>query len=71
MSEQCELRNVAGTSGIACEREDCVFWHVTDHVGVPKMTEGCAIQYLELLDQGPEMVEWLLSVKQRVDEQLQ
>lgn len=70
MFEQCELRHASGASGVSCQKDDCAFWRVAGHLGISETTDGCAIQYFELLDEGPEMVAWLLSVKQRVDERL-
>ena len=69
MSERCELQHAAGVSGVVCEKNDCTFWRLAGHLGISETADGCAIQYFELLDRGPEMVSWLLSVKQRADRQ--
>ena len=70
MDDQCELLNASGAPGLGCEQQACVFWRLVGHLGISETGDGCAIQYFELLDEGPEMVSWLLSVKQRVGEQL-
>ena len=68
MLEKCELSDAAGAPGMTCEKDECAFWRVAGHLGISETADGCAIQYFELLDEGPEMVAWLLSVKQRIDD---
>ena len=70
MADECKLRRANGTPEVDCDQEECIYWRVAGHLGLAESPGGCAIQYFELLDEGPEMVAWLLSVKQRVDERL-
>ena len=49
-----------------CDEGECVFWRALDHLGFDETNEGCAIQHFELLG-NDALVEWLLSVKERVD----
>jgi len=51
-----------------CDEAKCVFWRALDHLGYEDDGEGCAIQHFELLGNEP-LVAWLLSVKERVDDQ--
>jgi hypothetical protein len=66
----CELRRANGMPGIDCDEGACVYWRIAGHVGVAEYAEGCAVQYFELSDESPEIAEWLLSVKERVETQL-
>jgi hypothetical protein len=50
-----------------CEGPDCVFWRVIDHVGHSEPAEGCAIEHFELLGD-VALVDWLVSVKDRVEQ---
>lgn len=66
MSENCELKAAHGAYGEPCAGATCVFWRVAGHLGT-EAGEGCAIQHFELLgDTG--VAAWLLSVKQRVEQ---
>ncbi len=68
MSE-CKLRRANGISGVACDREECVYWRVVEHLDLEVPSEhGCAIQYFELLEgANGDLVTWLLSVKERME----
>jgi hypothetical protein len=71
MGEQCELRDVHGMEE-DCDRQDCVFWRVAGHLDLVETPDGCAIQYFELLgDGGGEIATWLLTVKHRIEAELQ
>ncbi len=66
MSEECELRKANGLPTQLCERGECIFWRVAEHVVGDQSVHGCAIQHYQLL--GDESVaRWLLSVKQRLE----
>jgi len=66
---ECKLRSANGISGVACDREACVYWRVLEHLDLETPSEhGCAIQYFELLEGADgDLVAWLLSVKDRVE----
>ncbi len=65
----CELKAANGTSGVACDEHECVYWRVVEQLGVPAaLVPGeCAVQHFSLLDGGSEIAAWLLSVKERVE----
>lgn len=72
--DECELRRANDVVAVHCDREECLYWRVLEHVDEhvdehdgPR--EGCAIQHFSLLDDGHEMTAWLLSVKLRVESQ--
>ncbi len=71
MAEDCELRRANGDPGVDCNEEECIFWRVADHLGLPEYEGGCAIQHFKLLEGGSEIVEWLLTVKDRLNDQRQ
>ena len=64
MSE-CKLRAANYQGLVRCDEEKCVFWRALEHLGTPE-GEGCAIEYFELLA-NDGVAEWLLSVKERVE----
>ncbi len=66
---ECKLRAANGATGIPCDREKCAFWRVVEHLGVEARSDGCAIQYFQLLDGGEDIATWLLSVKERLESQ--
>jgi len=71
MTDQCDLRAATGQEGQACDGEACIFWRIAGHLDLVEGTEGCAVQYFELLgEEGSEVAAWLLSVKQRVEAEL-
>ena len=68
-TDRCGLRWAANGESVPCDGETCMYWRVLDHVGVemPDQT-GCAVRYFGVLRDGrPEVAEWLLSVKRRVE----
>jgi len=67
MVDKCSLREANGLPAGACDKEECVFWRAIDHIG-QEAGEGCAIQHFELLGQDG-IAEWLLSVKDRIEQQ--
>ena len=71
MTDKCELKMTHGIEAL-CDEGDCVFWRVAGHLDLVENAEGCAIQYFELLGQdGLEIAAWLLSVKNRLEVQLE
>lgn len=67
MGDTCELHRATGSPERRCDQDDCVFWRVNDHLGLIESPVGCAIQYYELLDQRPDIANWLLTVKHRTE----
>lgn len=65
--KNCELRRVNGMPDVDCDEGDCIYWRVVAHLGVAEYPQGCAVQYFELSNESPEIAEWLLSVKERVE----
>jgi hypothetical protein len=66
LSDICKLRAANGIADKHCDGVPCVFWRAVEQLGQPTGA-GCAVQHFELLgDEG--MAEWLLSVKQRVEQ---
>ncbi|MHB1341403.1 MAG: hypothetical protein ACYC77_07395 [Coriobacteriia bacterium] len=68
MSE-CKLRAASGQPDVPCDGESCTYWRIVDHLDLGvQPAEGCAIQFFDLLEGGDSAkIEWLLSVKERVD----
>jgi len=66
---KCELRSDSDRPGFGCEGEACLYWRVVDEIGVADRLDrtGCAVQGLRLLEGGTGAVEWLLSVKRRME----
>jgi hypothetical protein len=70
--DECKLKAANGMPGVPCDEEACIYWRVVDDLdlidGLPE--NGCAIQEFSLLGvRGHEIAEWLLSVKERVEEE--
>jgi hypothetical protein len=60
--DECALRKRVQDLNVACDHEECVFFA---HFGPDGAPMQCAIQYFKLLDeQGDELAEWLLSLKE-------
>lgn len=70
MTDICKLYEQHGEHGRACDKDTCIFWRAVGHLGIGEAESGCAIQHFEMLGGDSKVLEWLLSVKQRVDEQL-
>ena len=68
-TDRCGLRWAADGESVPCDGESCMYWRVLDAVGVEKPDEvGCAVRYFGVLRDGrPEVADWLLSVKKRVE----
>jgi hypothetical protein len=67
---RCELKAANGIHA-ACDEEECVYWRVAGHLDLVQTGTGCAIQYFELLgDEGGEIAAWLLSVRDRLEDEL-
>ena len=69
MSDRCELK---GTVGIvaSCDAAVCPYWRALGHLGITEQEAGCAIAHFSMLDGADdELVEWLLSVKARLEAQ--
>lgn len=68
MSE-CKLRAANGQPGVPCDEERCTYWRVVDHLDLGvRPSDGCAIQFFDLLEGGDSAkTAWLLSVKERVE----
>jgi hypothetical protein len=66
-TKTCELRSANGMPGVDCDEGACIYWRVVGHVGVAEYAEGCAVQYFEPSNQSPEIAEWLMGVKERVE----
>ena len=64
---ECKLRAANRTPGVPCDEAECMFWRVVEHLGVEARSDGCAIQYFQLLDGGEDVAAWLLSVKERLE----
>jgi hypothetical protein len=67
--DRCGLLWAASGESEPCRGEACMYWRVLEAVGVEKPDEtGCAVRYFALLRDGrPEVADWLLSVKRRVE----
>lgn len=67
---KCELRRSIGMEGVPCDRRECTYWRIVEHIDTGELpTEGCAIQHFELLgDKGADVAAWLWSVKRRIEE---
>lgn len=58
----CELRKRVRDLNIPCDEDECIFFA---HFGPDGAPMQCAVQYFKLLDQqGEELAEWLLSLKE-------
>ena len=68
---ECKLRCANGIDGAACDTGMCTYWRVLEHLDLDvSAAEGCAIQYFGLLEGGDSaLAAWLLSVKERVEQQ--
>jgi len=66
---ECELRKANHDDGQPCEGDLCTYWRVVEYLDLAEAPfEGCAVQHFGLLAGGnPELAEWLLSVKERVE----
>ena len=69
MTKRCELRAVNGLPDVDCDRDECIYWRVAGHLGLAESEAGCAIQHFELLDGGEDVAAWLLTVKERLEQQ--
>ena len=68
LDRRCELRASQGID-VPCEKENCIFWRVTNHLDLGAPEPDCAVEHFGLLDgKDPELFEWLLSVKDRLAE---
>ena len=67
MDDNCELKIANGIHGEPCDREDCIYWRIVEHLGEERGA-GCAIQHFEMLGDS-EKAAWLLSVKERLESQ--
>lgn len=68
MSKHCRLREHNGVAGYPCDGDRCVYWRLVGHLGIVEGEAGCAVQYFEMLDGSTEIAEWLLSVKDRIED---
>lgn len=68
---RCELKAANGLGDVPCDEWRCTYWRLVDHLGVElDDRQGCAIQYFRLLEgEDSAVAAWLLSVKERVEEQ--
>ncbi len=69
MAKKCELRRANDLGDAACAEEECIYWRVAGHLGLAETEAGCAIQHFQLLEGREELAEWLLSVKQRLEQE--
>ncbi|MDP2232929.1 MAG: hypothetical protein Q8K89_04780 [Actinomycetota bacterium] len=69
MSDRCELKESAGIVA-SCDTGECPYWRALGHLGITEQEAGCAIAHFGMLDGADdEIVEWLLSVKSRLEAQ--
>lgn len=68
VSEKCELKAEHGIDAL-CDGDVCLYWRAVEHLGGDLASTGCAVQALALLEKDPEVAEWLLTVKKRVEAQ--
>ena len=68
MTDRCELKHSLGED-VPCDQAECTYWRLVGHLGVAERDSGCAIQHFQLLDGGRPIAEWLLSVKERVEQE--
>ena len=61
MTQQCTL-SVAAEQPVPCPERECVFWQT----GGDDLESGCAIERLQLHQHGPDVAEFLLSLRQRL-----
>ena len=60
--DECALRKRVRGLNVSCDEAECIFFA---HFGPDGAPMQCAIQYFKLLDeQGDELAEWLLSLKE-------
>ncbi|MHB8792331.1 MAG: hypothetical protein ACYC6O_03195 [Thermoleophilia bacterium] len=66
--EPCRLHKAQGLEAW-CSRDNCIFWRLIEVQDLDMSNElGCGLQFYELLDSlTPEMAEWLLKMKQRLE----
>lgn len=66
--EQCHLYQVRGIEAW-CTRDKCIYWRLLEaqDAHAPN-NRGCGLQHYGLIDEiTPEMTEWLLSMKKRLE----
>ncbi|MDO8987874.1 MAG: hypothetical protein Q7V14_06595 [Coriobacteriia bacterium] len=69
MSDRCMLKESTGIVA-SCDAGQCPYWRALGHLGITEQEAGCAIARFGLLDgAGDEVVEWLFSVKSRLEAQ--
>lgn len=69
MSDCCRLKGAVGVVA-SCDAGECPYWRALGHLGITEEEAGCAIAHFSMLDGADdEIVEWLLSVKTRLEAQ--
>jgi len=66
--EPCHLQAALGIDAW-CTRERCIYWRLLEAQDVEISSNvGCGIQHHQLVERlTPEMAEWLLSMKKRLE----
>lgn len=67
-NEPCRLHEAQGLEAW-CSRDKCIYWRLIDSQDLEISNEkGCGLQFYEMLDTlSPEMAEWLLKMKKRLE----
>lgn len=71
--EKCHLHEANGLEAW-CSRESCIYWRLlepldvdADSIGISN-DEGCGLQHYRIVENlSPEMAQWLLSMKKRLE----
>jgi len=66
--ERCELNAARGIDAW-CTRESCIYWRLLQAQDVEvSNVQGCGLQHYSVLnDVTPEMADWLLKMKKRLE----
>ncbi|MHB9053149.1 MAG: hypothetical protein ACYC5F_04060 [Thermoleophilia bacterium] len=66
--ERCHLHAANGIDAW-CTRERCIYWRLLESQDVDASNvKGCGLQHYQVIESvTPEMAEWLLSMKKRLE----
>ncbi|MBI5870583.1 MAG: hypothetical protein HZB44_06455 [Actinobacteria bacterium] len=66
--EPCRLHKAQGLEAW-CSRDKCIYWRLIESQDLDMSNEqGCGLQFYQMLDTlSPEMAEWLLKMKNRLE----
>ncbi|MBE0428525.1 MAG: hypothetical protein IBX61_01475 [Thermoleophilia bacterium] len=67
--ELCELQKSLGIEAW-CTQESCIYWRLLEPQDIDGLSEkGCGLQHYKIVDSiTPEMADWLLGMKRRLED---